>query len=108
MDRDYAGSTDWHGAARWRWTMNTIDTGETTPGRNGGKAEPVDALALELVKSSYGPDGKRLFLTPSDSKNGWRGVSSVHAAHDAAPAGIALEGADEHATQDWQDGDPPA
>ena len=108
VDRDYAGSTDWHGAARWRWTMNTIDTGETTPGRNGGKAEPVDALALELVKSSYGPDGKRLFLTPSDSKNGWRGVSSVHAAHDAAPAGIALEGADEHATQDWQDGDPPA
>ena len=37
-----------------------------------------------LVKSSYGPDGKRLFLEPSDSKNGWLGVSSLHAAQDAA------------------------
>ena len=105
VDRDYAGSTDWHGAARWRWTLDTADTGETTPGRNS-KPQPVKALALELVKSSYGPDGKRLFLEPSDSKNGWLGVSSSHAAHAAVPAGIALEGQG-HATQGIRDGDPP-
>ena len=99
VDRDYAGSTDWHGAARWRWTMDTADTGETTPGRNGNKPQPVKALALELVKSSYGPDGKRLFLEPSDSKNGWLGVSSLHAAQAALPAGIALEGDDEDEIQ---------
>ena len=99
MDRDYAGSTDWHGAARWRWTMDTADTGETTPGRNGGKPRPVEALALELVKSSYGKGGYRLFLKPSDSKNGWLGVSSTHAAQTVLPAGIALEGDDEDAIQ---------
>ena len=99
VDRDYAGSTDWHGAARWRWTMDTADTGETTPGRNGGRPRPVEALALELVKSSYGKGGYRLFLKPSDSKNGWLGVSSTHAAQAALPAGIALEGDDEDAIQ---------
>ena len=53
VDRDYAGSTDWHGAARWRWTMDTADTGETTPGRNGGKPRPVEALAS---RSNLKPD----------------------------------------------------
>ena len=92
VDRDYAGSTDWHGAARWRWTLDTADTGETTPGRNGSKKrQPVEALALKLVKSSYGPDGYRLFLKSSASENGWLGVSSTHAAQAALPAGIALE-----------------
>ena len=98
VDRDYAGSTDWHGAARWRWTLDPADTGETTPGRNGGKPRPVEALALALAKSSYGPDGYRLFLEPSDSKNGWLGVSSTHAALAALPAGIALTGETAHAT----------
>ena len=107
VDRDYAGSTDWHGAARWRWTLDTADTGETTPGRNGSKkGRPVEALALKLVKSSYGPDGYRLFLRPSDSRNGWLGVSSTHAACAALPAGTALEG-QAHATQGIRDGDPP-
>ena len=106
VDRDYAGSTDWHGAARWRWTLDPADTGETTSGRNGGKKKPVAALALELVKSSYGTDGYRLFLQPSDSRNGWLGVSSTHAAWAALPAGIALEG-QAHATQGIRDGDPP-
>ena len=106
VDRDYSGSTDWHGAARWRWTMDKIDTGETKPGRKGGNGERVDALALELVKSSYGKGGYRLFLKPSDSKIGWLGVSSLHAAQAEVPAGIALEG-NTHGTQAWQDGDPP-
>ena len=96
VDRDYAGSTDWHGAARWRWTL---DTGATPPGRNGGKPRPVEPLALELVKSSYGKGGYRLFLEPSESKNGWLGVSSTHAAQKALPNGIALEGDDEDAIQ---------
>ena len=99
VDRDYAGSTDWHGAARWRWTLDTADTGETTPGRNGNKRTSQPVKALALAKSSYGPDGKRLFLKPSDSKIGWLGVSSTHAAHDALPDGIALEGDDEDAIQ---------
>ena len=106
VDRDYAGSTDWHGAARWRWTLDTADTGETTPGRNGSKSRPVEALALQLVKSSYGPDGYRLFLEPSESKNGWLGVSSTHAAQKALPDGSALEG-ETHAAQGIRDGDPP-
>ena len=97
VDRDYAGSTDWHGAARWRWTLDTADTGETTPGRNRGKPWTVEALALELVKSSYGPGGKRLFLKSSDSENGWLGVSGTHAAQDALPSGSSLEGDDEDA-----------
>ena len=70
---------------------------------------PVQALALSLVKSSYGPDGKRLFLTPSDSKSGWLGVSSMNAAQAALPDGIAMEGTNEtQETQGWKDGDPPA
>ena len=97
VDRDYSGSTDWHGAARWRWTLDTADTGETRTA--GNRQLPVQALALSLVKSSYGPDGKRLFLTPSDSKNGWLGVSSMNAAQAAMPDGIALDVADEHAIQ---------
>ena len=99
VDRDYAGSTDWHGAARWRWTLDPADTGETSPGRNGSKSRPVEALALQLVKSSYGPDGYRLFLEPSDSKNGWLGVSSKHAAQAALPSGSAMKGDDEDAIQ---------
>ena len=55
VDRDYAGSTDWHGAARW--TLDPADTGEATTDRKSSKSRPVEALALQLVKSSYGPDG---------------------------------------------------
>ena len=81
--------------------MDDADTGETTPGRNGKKptSQPVKALALSLVKSSYGKGGYRLFLKPSDSKIGWLGVSSTHAAQAALPNGIALEGDDEDAIQ---------
>ena len=46
-----------------------------------------------------GPDGYRLFLKPSNSKNGWLGVSSTHAAQDEVPDEIALEGDDEDAIQ---------
>ena len=106
VDRDYAGSTDWHSAARWRWTLDPADTGETIPGRNGGKPRPVEAVALSLAKSSYGPGGRRLFLKSSDSENGWLGVSSKYAAQAALPSGIALEG-QTYETQGWQDGDPP-
>ena len=107
VDRDYAGSTDWHGAARWRWTLDPADTGETMTDRKNHKRRAVEALALSLVKSSYGPDGYRLFLEPSDSKNGWLGVSSKHAAQAALPSGSAMEG-DTNETQDWKVGDPPA
>ena len=106
VDRDYAGSTDWHGAARWRWTMDTADTGETMTDRN--KQLAVQALALSLVKSSYGPSGNRLFLEPSDSKNGWLGVSSKHAAQAALPDGSAMGDTNEtQETQGWKVGDPP-
>ena len=106
VDRDYAGSTDWHGAARWRWTLDPADTGETMTDRKNHKRRAVEALALSLVKSSYGPDGYRLFLEPSDSKNGWLGVSSKHAAQAALPSGSAMEG-DTNETQGWKVGDPP-
>ena len=60
--------------------------GKTLP--HAASPGPVEALALQLVKSSYGPDGYRLFLKPSDSWNGWLGVSSTHAAQAAVPARV--------------------
>ena len=91
-------------AGAGRWTRPT----RARPFRagNDGKPRPVEAVALSLAKSSYGPGGRRLFLKSSDSENGWLGVSSKYAAQAALPSGIALEG-QTHATQGIRDGDPP-
>ena len=99
VDRDYAGSTDWHGAALWRWTLDPADTGEATPGLSGGRGQPkpVEALALSLAKSSYGPGVRRLFLEPSASGTGWLGVSSARATQQAVAAQQAMEGGDDDA-----------
>ena len=45
------------------------------------------ALALKLAKSSYGPDGVRVFLASSESQLGWQGVSVDTAAANAAAEG---------------------
>ena len=83
VDQDYAGSTDWHNAARWRWALHPVNTGHR--GKFGdGKAAPVRSTAVTVAKSSYGPDGGRVFLASSPSKLGWHGVSPERAAELAA------------------------
>ncbi len=91
VDRDYAGSTDWHAAARWRWTLEFAPTGRqrdaTTPnGKSTQKA--VEGLALACAKSSYGPQPSRVFVVPSASGIGWKGASADNAAIAAAAAGV--------------------
>ena len=84
-DDDFAGSTDWHNAVRWRWSLGNADTGwRRVPenARKGTKGERVSSLALVCQKSSYceRPD-QTLFLEPArKGAVGWRVVS----AHDAA------------------------
>ena len=73
VDADYAGSTDWHNAARWRWALEPTPTGRTRTDKTGKDAIVV-ALALKLAKSSYGPDGARVFLASSESH--WDGGES--------------------------------
>ncbi len=86
IDADYAGSTDWHNAARWRWALEPTPTGWTRSDKTGKDAIVV-ALALKLAKSSYGPDGARVFLASSESRLGWQGVSVNTAAENAAATG---------------------
>ena len=86
VDADYAGSTDWHNAARWRWALEPTPTGWTRSDKTGKDAIVV-ALALKLAKSSYGPDGARVFLASSESRLGWQGVSVNTAAENAAATG---------------------
>lgn len=86
VDADYAGSTDWHNAARWRWALEPTPTGWTRSDKTGKDAIVV-ALALKLAKSSYGPDGARVFLASSESRLGWQSVSVNTAAENAAAEG---------------------
>ena len=87
IDADYAGSTDWHNAARWRWALEPTPTGWMRPGKAGKQDTSVVALALKLAKSSYGPDGACVFLAPTESLLGWQGVSARSAAAHAAAVG---------------------
>ena len=92
-DDDFAGSGDWHNAARWRWVLAPADTGYTRPGkkdRNGkDTAVPVKAPRLTLAKASYGPDGAGVFVL-SDNL-GWRGVSRETASKGATSAGTPVD-----------------
>ena len=80
-DDDFAGSTDWHNAVRWRWSLGNAQTGY--PGvHKTGKRQPIAALALACQKSSYGerPD-QTLFLAPaSKGKVGWKAIPALDAA----------------------------
>ena len=90
VDRDYAGSTDWHNAARWRWTLEPVPTGSsryTTTSRGTRNKVPVKALALTCSKASYGPVPGHVFVAPSNSGVGWRGVTEESAVRAAADAG---------------------
>ena len=75
LDSDYAGSTDWHNAARWRWALEPTPTGRYRAGA-GNRQLPVTATALKVAKSSYGPSGACVFVSPSASKLGWEAVSA--------------------------------
>ena len=92
-DDDFAGSGDWHNAARWRWVLAPADTGSTRPGRKDAKGNekqiPIKAPRLTLAKASYGPDGAGLFVL-SDNL-GWRGVSTETAATGATSVGTPVD-----------------
>ena len=106
VDADYSGSTDWHNAARWRWSLAPEATGYRLPTvGNKHTGESVDALALRLAKASYGPVKMRVFLAAAQSQFGWRACSAEYAARAAAPAGKAPEGVnDGQATTDGKIG----
>ena len=107
VDTDYSGSTDWHNAARWRWSLAPEATGARLPPEGNKRVgESVDALALRLAKASYGPGDARIFLVASTSRIGWRGCSTDYAARAAMPVGVAPEGGDsgETAASDGQGG----
>ena len=87
-DDDFSGSTDWHNAARFRWTLAPAPTGKRH--EVDGKVQPIMALALTLAKASYGRDGARVFVLPSPSGLGWQ-ATPPSAATEAAHNGFAIE-----------------
>jgi len=84
-DDDFAGSTDWHNAVRFRWSLGNADTGHRRIEKNTkskGKGQKVAALALACQKASYSekPD-QTLFLAPADKgKIGLKAVAAIDAA----------------------------
>lgn len=62
-DADYSGSTDWHSAARWMWTLKRQPSGYTRmkDGRivsaKNGEGENLQGMRLELGKSNYRTSG---------------------------------------------------
>ena len=111
VDRDYAGSTDWHNAARWRWTLDWEQTRYTyTRPTETTKKDPradhqITAPRLTCTKASYGPNRGGVWLMPSASKIGWRGVTERHAAEaEAARRRIPVN----RETADADDEDPDA
>ena len=87
-DDDFAGSTDWHNAVRFRWSLGNADTGCHRVQKNAKSSmggQQVAALALACQKSSYGekPD-QTLFLAPADKgRIGWKAISGLRAAKRA-------------------------
>ncbi|MCY4662746.1 MAG: AAA family ATPase [Acidobacteria bacterium] len=88
-DDDFSGSTDWHNAVRWRWSLGNADTGKRSveKGPRGDvkrRSQPVSALALTCQKASYGPRPEQsLFLAPSDQGVGWKAILAQTAAQRA-------------------------
>ena len=84
-DDDFAGSTDWHNAVRWRWSLGNADTTYRrvqNRSKRSDKGHAVSALALTCQKSSYGqqPD-QTLFLGPADvGKIGFKAIPPADAA----------------------------
>lgn len=89
VENDYSGSTDWHNAARWRWTLSKQGTGEKRRVKKtlrNGETKSVEvevrAAALAISKSSYGRDDGVMFL---ESKGlGWVSIDRQKAASAAA------------------------
>ena len=87
-DDDFAGSTDWHNAVRFRWSLGNADTGRyrvRKEGKRDAKGEKVAALALACQKASYSerPD-QTLFLAPADQgKIGLKAIPALEAAERA-------------------------
>ena len=89
-DDDFAGSTDWHNAVRFRWSLGNADTGKRRRrrqrGGDRGSGQRVSALALACQKSSYGETPTQaIFLAPAPNGCvGWRAIDSSAAAQRAA------------------------
>ena len=81
-DDDFAGSTDWHNAVRWRWSLGSADTGRRRVRNGSGKGERISALALACQKASYGErPSQLLFLAAAyNGKVGWKAISAAEAA----------------------------
>lgn len=83
-DDDFAGSTDWHNAVRFRWSLGNADTGRRRRRKKSetGKGIPVTALGLTCKKSSYGPQpNQTLFLAPgTKGEVGWKAIFPLDAA----------------------------
>lgn len=110
-DDDFAGSTDWHNAVRWRWSLGNADTGRRRIRKDARdsdtKGEKVSALALACQKSSYGERPPQpLFLAPAlNRKVGWKAVSAYDAAQrDIAgrPAWRLLNAEETDGKRQWQ------
>ena len=72
----YSGSTDWHGASRWRWNMQT----------EGEGAEKRQYLALS--KANYAQDGARVYI----ERGGQDKAFDWCEANDQTPASNASQG----------------
>ena len=55
----YSGSTDWHGASRWRWSMET-------EGQDANKRQ-----FLTLTKANYARDGARVYIKRGGQDKGF-------------------------------------
>ena len=89
----WSGSTDWHAAARYLWTLGL----ERTGGRTRAKGPPPHGWRLKLSKSNYGPAGNECWLRGLG--RGWDGwerceaVESWLSIRDQANGGVADDGA---------------
>ena len=113
-DDDFAGSTDWHNAVRWRWSLGNADTTYRRVQKHSSakqpKGERVSALALTCQKSSYGeqPD-QILFLGPADTgKIGFKLVPPAVAARRAVKRYPGWELKDTEADSAEAENDPDA
>jgi len=97
-DQMYSGSSDWHSASRWMWTMYRTETGwyATADGRTvlgkpkgDAQAESLVGIRLHLTKANEARQGSSTWLRP---------MQAAHAQHP----GLAWEQCSaEDASESW-------
>ena len=78
----YSGSTDWHGASRWRWSMQTEGEGQDK------------RQYLTLSKANYAQDGARVYIERGgkDKRFDWCEAGNQTQADDAGLSTKSLGG----------------